>query len=196
MKGSMTFQEALRLRLNIIRPSQRQIRDFLKAHPSTLSAGIKCVFFFQITTLYDHNNYFLLFLYRDFVHSLRGNGIKVYLISGGFDCLIEPVAMELGIPFANMFANKLHFTFGGDYAGFDTVQPTSHSGGKGEAIQSIRQQLADNALITMIGDGATDLEASPPADHFIGYGGNIIRDEVRNRAKYYVTSFEEISSEL
>lgn len=135
-------------------------------------------------------------MYRDFVHSLRGNGIKVYLISGGFDCLIEPVAMELGIPLSNMFANKLHFTFGGDYAGFDTVQPTSHSGGKGEAIQSIRQQLADNALITMIGDGATDLEASPPADHFIGYGGNIIRDEVRNRAKYYVTSFEEISSEL
>lgn len=41
MKGSMTFQEALRLRLNIIKPSQKQIRDFLKAHPSTLSTGIK-----------------------------------------------------------------------------------------------------------------------------------------------------------
>lgn len=41
MKGSMTFQEALRLRLNIIRPSQKQVRDFLKAHPSTLSPGIK-----------------------------------------------------------------------------------------------------------------------------------------------------------
>lgn len=41
MKGSMTFQEALRLRLNIIKPSQKQIRDFLKANPSTLSTGIK-----------------------------------------------------------------------------------------------------------------------------------------------------------
>lgn len=41
MKGSMTFQEALRLRLNIIRPSQKQIRDFLKTNPSTLSPGIK-----------------------------------------------------------------------------------------------------------------------------------------------------------
>lgn len=41
MKGSMTFQEALRLRLNIIRPTQKQIRDFLKAYPSTLSPGIK-----------------------------------------------------------------------------------------------------------------------------------------------------------
>lgn len=43
MKGSMTFQEALRLRLDIIQPSQRQIRDFLKAKPATLSPGIKCV---------------------------------------------------------------------------------------------------------------------------------------------------------
>lgn len=45
MKGSMTFQEALRLRLNIIQPTQRQIRDFLKARPSTLSPGIKYVLF-------------------------------------------------------------------------------------------------------------------------------------------------------
>lgn len=41
MKGSMTFQEALRLRLNIIRPSQMQIANFLQQNPSTLSPGIK-----------------------------------------------------------------------------------------------------------------------------------------------------------
>lgn len=41
MKGSMTFQEALRLRLNIIQPTQQQIREFLKSRPSTLSPGIK-----------------------------------------------------------------------------------------------------------------------------------------------------------
>lgn len=173
MKGSMTFQEALRLRLNIIKPSQKQIRDFLKAHPSTLSAGIK-----------------------ELVHSLRARQIKVYLISGGFDCLIEPVASELGIPVENMFANKLQFYFNGEYAGFDTNQPTSRSGGKGEAINTIRKELADNAYITMVGDGATDLEASPPADNFIGYGGNIVRDEVRNGASYYITDFEVLTQAL
>lgn len=41
MKGSMTFQEALTLRLNIIRPTQKQIRDFNKAHPATLSKGLR-----------------------------------------------------------------------------------------------------------------------------------------------------------
>lgn len=41
MGGSMTFQEALRRRLDIIKPSQRQIRDFLSQKPSSLSPGIK-----------------------------------------------------------------------------------------------------------------------------------------------------------
>lgn len=41
MGGSMTFQEALRRRLDIIKPSQKQIRDFLGQKPSTLSPGIK-----------------------------------------------------------------------------------------------------------------------------------------------------------
>ncbi|KAJ6646555.1 Phosphoserine phosphatase, partial [Pseudolycoriella hygida] len=173
MKGSMTFQEALRLRLNIIKPSQKQIRDFLKAHPSTLSPGIK-----------------------ELVDRLKVKQIKVYLISGGFDCLIEPVATELGIPTENMFANKLQFYFNGEYAGFDTNQPTSRSGGKGEAINTIRKELADDAYITMIGDGATDLEASPPADNFIGYGGNIVREEVRNGAQFYITDFEKLTLAL
>lgn len=41
MGGSMTFQEALRRRLDIIKPSQGQIREFLRQKPSTLSPGIK-----------------------------------------------------------------------------------------------------------------------------------------------------------
>lgn len=173
MKGSMTFQEALRLRLNIIKPSQKQIRDFLKAHPSTLSTGVK-----------------------DLINRLKAKQIKVYLITGGFDCLVGPIASELGIPIENMFANKLQFYFNGEYAGFDTNQPTSRSGGKGEAINAIRKELADAANITMIGDGATDLEASPPADNFIGYGGNIVREEVRYGAKYYITDFEKLTQAL
>ncbi|CAD7089357.1 unnamed protein product [Hermetia illucens] len=168
MKGSVTFQDALKLRLDIIRPTQRQIREFIKSHPSTLSPGIK-----------------------DLVNYVRNNGSSVYLISGGFDCLIEPVAIELGIPLTNVFANKLLFYFNGEYAGFDTNQPTSRSGGKGDAILQIRQ-IHPESNITMVGDGATDLEASPPANNFIGYGGNVVRNEVQTRAQYYVTDFRQL----
>lgn len=146
MGGAMTFQDALRRRLDIISPSQKQIRDFLSSHPSTLSPGIK-----------------------DLITKLKLRNIEVYLITGGFDFFIEPIAQEVGIPLENIFANKLFFHFNGDYATFDTTQPTSKSGGKGDAISIIRSQRGGNACkITMIGDGATDLEASPPADNFIG----------------------------
>lgn len=39
----------------------------------------------------------------------------------------------------------------------------------------------------MIGDGATDMEACPPADVFIGFGGNVIRQQVKDNAKWYIT---------
>lgn len=41
MGGSMTFQEALRRRLEIINPTQKQIREFINTRPSTLSPGVK-----------------------------------------------------------------------------------------------------------------------------------------------------------
>lgn len=169
MGGSMTFQEALRRRLDIIKPSQRQIREFLKTHPSTISGGV-----------------------RELIDQLRRNSAEIYLISGGFDCLIEPVADALEIPLCNLFANKLFFHFNGSYAGFDTSQVTSKSGGKGEAIKLIKGRFNSNKVVAMIGDGMTDLEACPPADLFIGYGGNAVREEVQKRATYYVTNFADI----
>lgn len=169
MGGSMTFQEALRRRLDIIKPSQRQIREFLKTHPSTISGGV-----------------------RELIDQLRRNSAEIYLISGGFDCLIEPVADALEIPLCNLFANKLYFHFNGSYAGFDTNQVTSKSGGKGEAIKLIKGRFNSNKVVAMVGDGMTDMEACPPADFFIGYGGNAVREEVQKRATYYVTNFADI----
>lgn len=169
MGGSMTFQEALRRRLDIIKPSQRQIREFLKTHPSTISGGV-----------------------RELIDQLRRNSAEIYLISGGFDCLIEPVADALEIPLCNLFANKLYFNFNGSYAGFDTNQVTSKSGGKGEAIKLIKGRFNSNKVVAMVGDGMTDLEACPPADFFIGYGGNAVREEVQKRATYYVTNFADV----
>lgn len=169
MGGSMTFQDALKIRLNIIRPTQQQVAEFIKQRPSTLSRNVK-----------------------RFVAQLKADGKQVYLISGGFDCLIAPVAAELGIPLSHMFANKMLFDYKGAYDSFDVTQPTSHSGGKAEAISMIRKQHPADTLITMIGDGATDLEAVPPANNFIGYGGNVVRAEVYRRAQYYITDFEQL----
>ena len=39
----------------------------------------------------------------------------------------------------------------------------------------------------MIGDGVTDMQAKPPADLFIGYGGVVAREAVRAGADMFVT---------
>lgn len=59
----------------------------------------------------------LLKISRELITHLKSKNIKVYLITGGFSCLIEPVAKAVGIPMENVFANKLLFFYNGDYAG-------------------------------------------------------------------------------
>lgn len=55
----------------------------------------------------------------------------------------------------------------GEYAGFDESQPTAESGGKGKVISILKEQYGFKTVV-MIGDGATDLEACPPAVSVLG----------------------------
>ncbi|CAG0921298.1 unnamed protein product, partial [Notodromas monacha] len=144
MGGAMDFREALRRRLNIIQPSRTHIAKFLCDEPHRLTHGIK-----------------------DLVSLLHKRGVDVYLVSGGFRCLIEPVAKDLCIPFENIFANSLKFYYKGSYAGFDETEPTSQSGGKAVVVKALKDKFAYKNVVT-IGDGATDLETFPTADAFIG----------------------------
>ena len=104
----------------------------------------------------------VLILFRRLVEVLNSMQVDIYLISGGFDQLIFPVARLLSIPEENVFANKLLFDEKGQYIGFDEEQPTSQAGGKGKAIEALKQRKIYRHVI-MVGDGATDAEACPPA---------------------------------
>ena len=83
----------------------------------------------------------------------------------------------------------------GEYQSFDTTQPTSQSGGKGLVLRQIKTAGGYGAL-AMIGDGYTDFEAFPPADVFVGFGGNVQRQKVRELSPWYVTSFAELLDAL
>ncbi|KAG5309475.1 PREDICTED: phosphoserine phosphatase [Acromyrmex echinatior] len=169
MQGDMTFQQSLSIRLGIINPSLTQVKDFLSTHQPSLTTGIK-----------------------ELVSTLQARGKQVFLVSGGFRCLITPVAAKLNIPPENIYANKLKFYFTGEYAGFDETQPTSKSGGKGEVIRHLKEEKGFK-IVVHVGDGSTDLEASPPADAFIGFGGNVIRENVKSRAQWFVTNFDDLA---
>lgn len=101
------------------------------------------------------------------MEALKSQNKECYLVSGGFDCLIYPVADSFDIPRCNVFANRLQFHQDGSYSGFDEEQPTSSSGGKAIVIQKLKDSFGYSTVI-MVGDGVTDLEACPPADAFIG----------------------------
>ncbi|KAI3791488.1 hypothetical protein L2E82_05259 [Cichorium intybus] len=76
----------------------------------------------------------------ELVQKLKGSGKTVYLISGGFRQMINPVASILGVPSKNIYANNLLFNNSGEF-GFDENEPTSTSGGKPTAVELIRKDV-------------------------------------------------------
>jgi len=172
MRGGCTFQDALAQRLRLIKPTVDVMKEYLRCHPPRLTPGI-----------------------RELIQILKERGVSIYLVSGGFDTLIEPVAKELGIPVKNIFANSIKFFFDGSYAGFDETRPTSQQDGKARVISYLKQHFGYRRVI-MVGDGATDLEAFPPADTFIGFGGNQIRPKIKQAAPWFVLSFYDLIEEL
>ena len=175
MGGTVLFQDALRDRLAVMKPSFSDIEKYLASHPPLVSPGIP-----------------------ELLNTLRQQGKEIFLVSGGFRQIIHPLAAGLDIPVTQVFANTILFDENdGSYAGFDPGEFTSHSGGKAEAVVHIKKQWGLSKII-MVGDGATDAEAKQPggADAFIGYGGTVFRENIAERADWYVMKIEEITNAL
>lgn len=90
MSGNLSFREALKIRLQLINPSKQLLDEFIKTQSDKLTPGAKC--------LVDH---------------LHMKKIPVYLVSGGFRYIINPVAKMLNIEIDNVYANKLLFDSNG-----------------------------------------------------------------------------------
>ncbi|CAF0899830.1 unnamed protein product [Didymodactylos carnosus] len=173
MSGNMSFRHALKTRLNVIQPTIQCLNEFLLKHPPQLTDGIV-----------------------ELIQLLHERHIPVYLITGGFHAVVDSVAKRLHIPLQNVYANHLLFDENdGKYIGFDENKFTSDTGGKGLVIEHLKRTKGYERLI-MIGDGTTDMEACPPADGFIGFGGNVIREKVRDNSPWFVTSFYQLIDEL
>jgi phosphoserine phosphatase len=170
MNGNVSFHDALTTRLNTIQPSKQDVKSFLSAHPFELTDGIEKL-----------------------ISLLHCQGKIVYLLSGGFRQMIEPVAIKLKIPSYRVYANNLLFQNdeAGSFKGFDPSEPTSRDGGKGAVLQML---IANHGYrnVVMVGDGVTDLQAKPPAHLFIGFGGVIVRPVVEEKADLFIKDFNDI----
>jgi phosphoserine phosphatase len=172
MGGGLSFREALRRRLELIAPSARSLADFLAQRPPAreLTPGVSAL-----------------------VAALHARGTHVFLVSGGFSQMIAPVAEALGVPRERVFANTILFAAGGDgaYAGFDETAPTSRDGGKADVVRAL-VAARGYAPLVVVGDGVTDMQARPPADAFIGFGGVVERAAVAAGADWFVLDFREM----
>ncbi len=50
--------------------------------------------------------------------------------------------------------------------------------------------------VAMVGDGATDMQAKPPADVFVGFGGIVERAVVKKGADIFVHDFEVLTDRI
>lgn len=170
MNGNTKFEDALAARLGLIKPTLQRTTDFVDTHPMPLSPNM-----------------------LDLVNALKDAGKQVYLVSGGFRQMINPVADLLGVPHDHIYANNILFDSEGAYAGFDDTEPTSRSGGKAEAVRRIKAAGGFDTVV-MVGDGATDLEArgEGAADAFICFTGVVNRTNVAERADLAVSSMQDL----
>ena len=173
MNGGVKFEDALAARLQIIQPSRQDVESCLKNHPFQLTPGI-----------------------QDLIQALHERNTHVYLVSGGFRQMIEPIASILDIPKDRIYANTLFFETNSNntnnsYAGFDTTEPTSADQGKPKALMKIKEKGNYNVMV-MVGDGATDAQAKPPANSFIGFGGVAVREYVQANACWFVRDFQDM----
>jgi phosphoserine phosphatase len=169
MGGTVKFEDALAQRLAIIKPTPQLIDKCLTVHPPRLTPGC-----------------------TEFVAALRKRGTAVHLVSGGFAPFVLPLAKQLGLDAETVTANR--FTYA-DVPGFDLSVPTAKSGGKARALTALQAKHGYRRMV-MIGDGATDMEAKPPAEVFIGFGGVVTREKVKAGADWFVTSFAELTGAL
>ena len=172
MGGSVPFHDALEARLDLIKPSFTDIESCHIKHPLQLTPGV-----------------------ADLVSSLQKCRTDVYLVSGGFRQMINPLADMLKIPREKVFANNILHDANGYYVGFDRDEPTSRAGGKAVVVGELKNKFGYSPLF-MIGDGATDMEARPPADAFVGFGGIVVREKVKEGADWFVTDMKELINHL
>jgi len=176
MGGAVPFEVSLKERLDLMRPSAEQVVACVRDKPASFSPGFE--------ELLAHWR-------AAYARWHPGAVLPVFLVSGGFRPLIEPLRLRLGLPESHVYANELRFDAAGKYQSFDQQAPTSRSGGKACALEDIMAKHGFKRM-AMLGDGATDLEACPPATLMIGYGGIAAREKVQQQAHGFITHWTQL----
>jgi D-3-phosphoglycerate dehydrogenase / 2-oxoglutarate reductase len=173
MEGKLDFRESLSQRIQLLDANQEHLEKLIKKLKKAISPSFIA-----------HKK------------QIQKAADRIYVVTGGFEEFVVPVMEGLGIPAAQVFANKFTFTPTGKITGFDETNPLSQSGGKVE----IARQIKGEAPLVVVGDGYTDyqIREAGAADKFYCYAENIERAPVMAIADRVVYGIDEVleSSDL
>jgi phosphoserine phosphatase len=206
MGGSLSFRASLAASLDIVRPSVQLLRDFMAAHPPAFTPGVEVL----IAAMHRRGSHvylvsggFTQFIFpladklgipraRVFANTILFDRCRIVLVGAGVQHLTSADSRRSAIvrdietpPFRSRGRS-------GAYAGFDPAALTSEDGGKGRVVALLRATHPRLSPIVVIGDGVTDMQARPPADAFIGYGGVVVRAAVEQGADWFVRDWAEV----
>jgi phosphoserine phosphatase len=161
MNGDIAIDEVYGRRLEIIRPTRKDVDTLGRQYLSSFVTGA-----------------------RETIAALREAGAHLHLVTAGIAQAIAPLAAELGIAPSNVHAVAVEFDETGRYAGFDRRSLLTRNGGKELVVRAVLSRSKGTSAF--IGDGVSDLETKPVVDLFLGFGGVQIRERVEQNADVYV----------
>ncbi|MFN3353621.1 MAG: phosphoglycerate dehydrogenase, partial [Brevundimonas sp.] len=167
MAGELDFGQALRRRLEILRPTRDHVAELAGRAADQLTPSI-----------------------RRNLDFFRRHADQVVILSGGFDEIILPVAEALGVPADRVLCNRLRYDAAGAVEGVDDANPLSEENGKPTVIAA----LGLRGPVVMVGDGWNDAEVKlkGAADRFYAFTEVVRRDPVVEVADAEARSLDEV----
>lgn len=165
MNGEVPLEEVYARRLDIIRPSRAAVEALAQKYLASIVDGAEEV-----------------------MATLLARGHVIHLVTAGIEQAVAPLAAHLGV--RKVHAVRLLFDDAGNYVDFDRRSLLARAGGKELVVRAVRARSKGGAA--MIGDGASDLEAKPAVDLFIGFGGVAERPRVRDNADVFVRELRDV----
>jgi len=132
MAGELDFIEALNTRIGLLKGLERRVIEEVLAERITVSPGAP-----------------------QLVRTMKANGARTVLVTGGFSVFADPIAERVG--FDEAMANRLEFA--DDRLTGTVREPILGRAAKADRLRELTRTLGlDSAETLAVGDGANDLE--------------------------------------
>lgn len=175
MDGKVDLAEVYDRRLQLVRPTRRQINALRHVYKQNIVEDAQAV-----------------------VEALQTLGHRVYIISGGLAEAVVEFGLFLSVPRSQIRAvdvqyNELSGTWWCNHAQIAEKEkqlldfregPLTESHGKAAIVRELLGDQRGRSLL--VGDGISDLRAGPAVDLFLGYGGVVTREVVATEAPAFL----------